>query len=1012
MAGFFSANSPTLYTLPHNVSFVDELASAILELFAHNPLELADLTVYLPNRRSVRELSKSILRETGGKPTLLPSLIAIGDLSDDEQVLSSFLGAYSIGDEKLNPPIPELTRQTLLTTQILRVAPKLGLGEINPAEGVALAKTLCQFLDQVQNESCSLDDLEHLAPEELAEHWQKVLQFLEIVGEHWPKILEESGFSDPVTFRNHQINLLTEHLANNPSAKPIIAAGSTGSNPSTAKLLRAIANQPLGAVILPALDVGLDDETWDAIANSPTHPQHIMHKLLHMMQINRHEINPWPFALKTADKTEASNERVRFLKEALRPAETVPHWLDLKFDVNSYFHNMSYVKCPSPREEAGVVALIMRQTLEDEGKTVALVTPDRTLANRVGAELARWGIEVDDSAGTPLATSPPATFIRLLAEATAHRFSPVALLSLLKHPFACNGMTRMELLTLTRQLESKILRGQKPAAGFSGILSAIEAHNIDARKKDSRKKTIAKDIINFVKGLKKTLQPLANLFHEEQISFNEFIENLIDCAQGLAAQPDKKGEEVLWAGHDGNALSSFFSELLDASKHVDSMTPEQAPALLDALLGGRNITKSYGTHPRISIWGTLEARLKHADVMILSGLNEGSWPPQVMDDPWMSRPMKTKMKLSPSEKRIGQSALDFLGACGGETVILTRAEKSEGAPTVPSRWLLRMEALAATPQKSEPWLNWFQVLDRPSEVCPTLPPSPTPPVDSRPQKFSVSAVQNWMSDPYSIYAQYILNLAPLDQLEAEPDAALRGTVIHEALETFMEDKTGNFKLGDIDELLDHGKKAFDKFLPQSSVYSFWWPRFVKAAEAFIGEQIARNDNYQTIGNEVWGNADIETTAGIFKIYGKADRIDLNVADQTLEIIDYKTGKEPSKKQIIAGFKPQLPMLGLMAENGGLENISQTNVGQFAYWIISGGTPPVAIKTLKGLDTGEEIERTEAGLKSLYVDFQNVKTPYLSKPRPIEVGYGTYDHLARVKEWQNEEQSSDSKGDAE
>lgn len=998
---FFNTNSPTLYTLPHNVSFVDELACAILEMYADNPLDLVDLTVYLPNRRSVRELEKSILRKTEGKPTLLPSLIAIGDLSDDEQTLVTQLGQSSMGAEKLNPPIPELTRQALLTKNVLRVSEHLGLGEINPAEGVALAKTLCQFLDQVQNENCSFDDLENLAPDELAGHWQKVLKFLEIIGEHWPKILEEAGFSDPVIYRNKQIELLTEHLNNAPSKTPIIAAGSTGSNPSTARLLSAIANQPLGAVILPGFDQELDDDTWIAVGKNPNHPQYIMHKLINLMQVNRADVTPWPFVISDIAKMEASTERTRFLKEALRPAETVPNWLQLKFDAKTYFQNMSYVKCPSPREEAGVIALIMRRALEDEGKTVALVTPDRTLANRVGAELARWGIEVDDSAGTPLATSPPATFIRLLAEATEQQFTPISLLSLLKHPFASNGLPRVEFLSITRQLEAHVLRGQKTAAGFAGLKNAIKQHKEFAKLKAS---------LSLIESIEKTLSPLVKLFKAEKISFNRFIEVLVDCSQNLATNETTAGEKILWAGHDGIALSRFFSELLVASNYLDDIPANHAPALLDAMIKGKSITKTYGTHPRIWIWGTLEARLKHADIMILSGLNEGSWPPKIMDDPWMSRPMKAKLKLSPAEKRIGQSALDFLGACGGEKVIITRAEKAEGAPTVPSRWLLRMEALANLPQKTDPWLNWFQILDRPNKVCPTTPPKPTPPVEARPKKFSVTAVQNWMSDPYSIYAQYVLNLKPLDQLEAEPDAALRGTVIHEALETFMKAKTGEFKIGDLNELLNHGKQAFEKFLPQSSVWSFWWPRFEKAATAFIDIQIARSGKYKTLGNEVWGTTQINTSHGSFEIYGKADRIDINTDDQSLEIIDYKTGKEPSKPQIIAGFKPQLPMLGLMAKNGGLKNITETNVGSFSYWIVSGGTPPVALKNLKGLCPNEEIERTEAGLKSLFIDFQNIDTPYLSKPRPKEVGYGTYDHLARVKEWQNEEPENDHEGD--
>lgn len=986
---FFSNVGPNLYTLPHNVSFVDELASAILTLFGNSPLKLADLTVYLPNRRSVRQLQNSILRKTAGTPTLMPTLIPIGDVSDDEQALSASPQAL----DKLAPAIPEITRQAILTTQILKVSEGLGLGKIHPAEAVALAKTLCLFLDQTQNENCDLNAIKKLAPDELAIHWQKVLKFLEIVGASWGDLLAKRGFSDPVVFRNFQINQLAENINN--SQKPIIAAGSTGSNPATANLLKAIANHSFGAVILPSFDMDMSEQTWEAIELNPTHPQFIMQGLLGHIQASRHEVKAWPFPLHAPDNIAASTERVRFMKEALRPAQTVPGWSELDFNARNVFNGLSYVKCPSPREEAGVIALIMRETLEHEGKTAALVTPDRGLANRVGAELARWDIAVDDSAGTPLHASPPASFIRLLAEAAVVNFSPVELLSLLKHPFAANGSPRMEFLTNVRLLEKLTLRGQKPEAGIEGIKKKLKAHKDEAENKS---------LHGLLDGLEKTLTPLADTFKNNDTDLEAFVRTLLTTGETLASTPDQVGARVLWAEHDGKALSLFFSELLEACSDFEGILPSDAPALIDALLDGRKITKAFGAHPRLYIWGTLEARLKHADVMILGGLNEGTWPPQIMNDPWMSRPMKSELGFSPAEQRIGQSALDFLGGCGGDRVILTRSEKIDGAPTVPSRWLLRMEALIGELPHGEMWLNWFQTLDRPEKTNPAQPPRPTPPLKARPTKFSVTGVQNWMQNPYSIYAKDILKLRPLDPLNAEPDSRVRGIVTHEAIETFMQAKQGAFKKGDVDTLLEHGRTAFGKFLAQSSVWAFWWPRFVQSAQAFIDVQIARENTHKTVGNEEHGEVILKTKAGDLTLQCEADRLDIAIKTQTLEIIDYKTGGAPSDKQIKAGFAPQLPLEGLVAQKGGFKNIEAKPVSTISYWLIKGGKNAVEIKNKNRLDVEEEINKAEVGLTALYETFQNEKTPYLCRPRPIVVGYDTYDHLARVKEWENEEQN--------
>src|SRR5262249_59134643 len=95
---------------------------------------------------------------------------------------------------------------------------------------------------------------------------------------------------------------------------------------------------------------------------------------------------------------------------------------------------VSHIQAAHPEEEALAIAIALREAVETEGKTAALVTPDRTLARRVLAALARWNVAVDDSGGDPLAATASGVFARLAAQATIEGFPPVTPLALLKPP--------------------------------------------------------------------------------------------------------------------------------------------------------------------------------------------------------------------------------------------------------------------------------------------------------------------------------------------------------------------------------------------------------------------------------------------------------------------------------------------------------------------------------------------------------------------------------------------------
>ncbi|MBM3517837.1 MAG: double-strand break repair protein AddB, partial [Alphaproteobacteria bacterium] len=461
----------TVYTIPPGAPFLDELAAGITAREGDTPLGLAGITVLLPTRRACRALTEAFLRTGGGRPMMLPTVRPLGDVDDAELVLTaaSHGGDDALAILRLPPPVPALRRQLLLTRLILASAgaePERDAGDgLDPAKATHLAAALAALLDEIQIEGCDLGALDHLVPAEYAAHWQETLDFLAILTEHWPRILAEEGCLDPAIHRNARLRALAEQWRAVPPERSVIAAGSTGSVPATAELLRAIATLPNGAVVLPGLDPTLDDAAWAAI--DAGHSQAGLKQLIEGLGLARGDIAPWHATLGEP------SERVRLVGRALRPAEAPP--LPPEPPAPDALSGLTWIDCASPHQEAGVIAILLREALERPNETAALVTADRDLARRVATELARWDIAIDDSAGVPLAQTPPGVFLRLTAALAAAGAAPVPLLAALKHPLATAGLPAGLFRARVRRLERKLLRGLRPARDLSGLIEALRA---------------------------------------------------------------------------------------------------------------------------------------------------------------------------------------------------------------------------------------------------------------------------------------------------------------------------------------------------------------------------------------------------------------------------------------------------------------------------------------------------------------------------------------------------------
>ena len=975
------AESPpkrNVFTVPPGAAFVDALVAGVIR-DCPDPLGLSDVTLLLPNRRAVRAITDAFLRHRDGAPTLLPRLRPIGDVEQDDPDLLGDEVASEADDAELPPAIAEPRRLALLARLIMARPDQ----RVAADQALLLARELARLLDQAHTERCAFDRLAELAPADFARHWQVTLDFLKIVTEHWPRVLEDEFRLDPARRRDLLMGRLAERWRAEPPGGRVLIAGSTGSVKATADLMQVVAGLPNGAVILPGLDRAALAADGPAILDDPTHPQHTMARLLALLEVAASDVPDWPEGIAAMRPVRAA-----LLSAALRPAEATDAWRDLPpFDAQAVA-NVWRLDCPSPREEAAAIALMLRETLEQPGKTAALVTPDRALARRVAVELKRWDIAIDDSAGMALADTPPGVFLRLAAAMIAEECAPFALLAGFKHPLCSGGRAREEFRALTRRLESAILRGPRPAPGLAGLVELARALEDDT------------GLLAWLRGIETAARTFAALAGAAEASLAALVAAHWSFASFLSTDAD--GVCALGVGEAGEALARALDEINEAAADFPAVRGIDYPALFAELLRGRVVRPRRGQHPRLAIWGLLEARLQQADRLILGGLNEGVWPGEPPIDPWMSRPMRAKFGLPPPERRVGLSAHDFAQGFLAPEVILTRATRVDGTPTVPSRWLMRLDAVLRAGGESRtlpagPWLDWQELLDRPALIAPVARPAPCPPVAARPRRLSVTRVETWMRDPYAIYARYVLGLKPLDPIDALPGAADRGTLIHDALDRFLRAFPGHLPEDALERLLAIGREAFRPVAARPGVLAFWWPRFQRSASWFVDRERTRRLTVAESFAEVEGRIAIDGPAGPFLLTAKVDRID-RLEPEGIVIIDYKTGAPPSPAHVNLGFSPQLPLEAAIAAAGGFTGVPAAPIESLEIWRLSGGPVPGEIKPIKG-DIEALWRAALDGVKRLVAVYDDPLTPYASVPRAaFAPRFSDYEHLARVQEW--------------
>src|SRR6266542_1228096 len=1002
-----SASTARVFTIPASAPFVPTLIRALLDgtlvpgfPTAHDPLAFADATLYLPTRRACRLARDLFLDVTKTDAAILPRIVAIGDIDEDEIVFAeAATGALARDALELPPALGGLERRLLLTKLVLKWAQRLApeqrgeapLVATNPASALALADDLARLMDDMTTRGVAWEQLDGLVPETLDRYWQLTLEFLQIAREAWPQILAEHGAIEPAERRDALIKAEAARLSAH-TGGPVIAAGSTGSMPATAELIATIAKLAHGAVVLPGLDLELDAESWDLIGGrrestepvSPAveHPQFAMQAVLRRIGVTREQV--------VLLGTPAAHARERYVSEALRPAAVTDRWQQLADGdapwIERALERLAVIEAANAEEEALAIAISLREAVETPHKTAALVTPDRALARRVFAALERWKVAVDDSGGDALADTPAGLFARLAAEAALDGLSPVALLGLLKHPLARLGAAEGAHARAIAALERAVLRGPRPRPGTAGLAHALAAFRTQLAK--------------LRRGETSDLPPSDP---RARLTVAELHRNVI-----AALSADETGAPTAFLGNDGAALDAAFQDLALHAGNADfAVAPTDYADLFRTMMSDRVVRRPEMPGVRLRIYGPLEARLPSVDRVVLGGLVEGTWPPEMRSDPWLSRPMRHALGLDLPERRISLSAHDFAQALGAPEVILAYPTKLAGAPTVTSRFVQRLAAVAGEQRwngacrRGAKYLAWARALDRPAEVKRIEKPEPRPPRAARPTALSVTDIENWLRDPYTIYAKHILKLRELDPIDLPPGAADRGIVIHGALSDFTKSFAVALPADPAAALIEIGAKHFAPLEDYPEARAFWWPRFRRIARWFAGWETVRRDSVTALAAEVYGKIEIPLGERVFTLRARADRIE-SLAGGGYAILDYKTGQVPSEKQVRIGVSPQLTLEAAILRGGGFRDIpAQSAVAELAYVSLKGGDPAGDHVPLDFKDGNADLhaERALAKLKNVAGRFEDEQQPYL--PLVLSMWkhrYGTYDHLARVKEW--------------
>ncbi len=965
---FEAGDTARVFGLPPGVDFPRAVIAGLTErLSALPPEALARIELFVNTGRMQRRLRALF---DAGPARLLPRIRLVTELAD----------SALIGD--IPPAASPLRRRLELTQLVARLLEK----EPDLAPRAALfdlADSLAGLMDEMRGEGVSPGAIQALDLSDQSGHWQRSLQFITLIERFFG---DDAAELDVEARQRLVVEALSESWETSPPTHPVIVAGSTGSRGATALFMRAVARLPQGAVILPGVDFDMPRAVWDRLdtaASCEDHPQYRFARLMRDLGGHPGDIRRW------RDDPPPCPARNRLFSLALRPAPVTDQWLSegkRLTDIPEATRQVSLIEAASSRIEATAIALALRQAVED-GRVAALITPDRNLTRQVSAALDRWGIVPDDSAGRPLPLSAPGRLLRHVAGLFGATLTVEDLLAVLKHPLCGgSGEARGAHLLLTRELELHLRRHGPPFPRPADILAW-----------SGKDPSTRADWAEWLTGL------IGGLDNIGARSLSEHLAHHVDLTERFAGGVAGTDAGELWQAEAGAEARRWIDELRREAAFGGVLSTFEYASLLHSVLQRGEVREAVVAHPDVMIWGTLEARVQGAELVILAGLNEGVWPEIAPPDPWLNRQLREQAGLLLPERRIGLAAHDFQQAVAASEVILTRSIRDAEAQTVASRWVNRLcnllrglpgdgaEALEDMRRRGARWLSLAEAVQAPDRPVPPAPrPSPQPPVEVRPDEISITEVQRLIRDPYAVYARRLLRLHPLDPLRRLPNAPLRGILLHEMLERFIDEAPVAEFETDKARLIRIVEEVLERNAPWPAAQRLWRARMLRVVDWFVQSEIERQATDRPVALEAEARMTLPELR--MDLYGKLDRID-RAPDQRWVVYDYKAGKPPGEGER-EHFDKQLMLSALLAEAGAVQNLPAASVAAAGYIGFGSG----GVLDVHPLDDGAT-GVVRARLIDLLAAYKMRERGYTSRraPRKRE-DQGDYDHLARYGEW--------------
>ena len=1003
---------PSVFHLPPSSDFANHFVEGLLSRFepgilSSNPELLGRLKILTSNKRLAKRIEE-ILYLNGF--IILPKVVQLDELSDFFYRSS----VKNIEEEKGQSRFQVISdlERLLLLERLIKEAHQKKFSKMTKVDFFDLAKNLGSLIDEFNINSVNIKDLEKIVEEDLPQHLQLNLIFMRQVVARYQKTLKQIKFIDKSSKQILDVNNLINHWEREPYSLPLLIAGSTGSQKSTAMLMYAISKLPQGLVILPGLDTNLTDRSWKNL--TPDHPQYGFFSLAKTWGLARYGHNEiikapcWHKMSATDHETYNKSIRSHFFSLLMRPAPVTDEWRtegeSILDNLNLALDDISLIEAENSRLEAAAISVSIKEAI-NEGLTVALVSPAKQIARRVTAELKRWHITPINSLGISLAETELGLFLRQGALVINSGFNFNYVVALIKNRL-CGGQYALHNANIVKLQQAP----QWPTMSFLDLADHIWLTDQDEEflhwynwLSKVFKDSIAALEINFLSNIvdahKKFSQCLINGYYPKYDELELPDDHKLCCETDI-------DYEVL----------SVLNQLSDTSKETGKFEFWAYNKILESLLSEANYTPlPKSENCSVFIWGTLESRTQHADVVILAGLNEGIWPSHYKEGNWLNRSMRAVIGIDLLERKIGLSAHDFQQAAMAKKLILSRSLRQDNIPSVSSRWLLRLENLlfglgasgtkylADIRSRGDVFLQLARELYSSDLLTNSLPlevtrralrPAPIPPLTTRPNKLSVTEIDTLIRNPYSVYAKRILNLRKILNVQHTSDPRNKGNLVHTTMENFIGEHIN--ELPNLNEACAVLKEKFNLILDNAlipiAIKSVWKAQFSMRTTNIILCELQRRLVGKPIALEVYGKYIINFDTGdSFFITAKADRVDKS--PDGFIVYDYKTGQV--SRRDLERNSPQLDIEALMVKSGSFVGIPDGKVLGLGL-VGLGASQQQYLKDVKI----EDLDRWQSGLVKLIKQMKFELSAFPARLFRDKKGYSSddYEHLSRYGEW--------------